>query len=273
MNKTDNTINNGLQPIVEKIYLPVWLKNILYVVGVCVIAAPFLLIKYFQFETLHNNSNIDISFTLFDYIYSINSISIIFILITPVIILDRVQNAKLLYSVGLNFDRFALRDIGITGLLAVISIGIISFFLSTSKLTFNSNLLLISLVVAFSEELLFRGYIFQNIYRKNSSVSTVTISSLLFALTHFIRSNFEIIYFLNIFIAGILFCVMYIKTKSLWCSISFHFVWNIVLNVVDKTNEVEHHFICGIILLFLILIVIKLFKPSYRINRYYLIND
>jgi len=259
------------------IYLPVWLKNVLYLFGIVIIVFPVLLINYLLIDAQNNNSDIAISFDIFDYIYFINPIFISLILIIPAIILDKIQKTKLLYSIGLNFDKFALRDIVIgmfIGFLSISIIGII-FFINYSDLIIqvpkqlHYTSIIITFFIAFNEEFFFRGYIFQNIYRKNNSIFVVIINSLLFASAHFIATDFEIIYFLNIFIAGVLLCVMYIKTKSLWCSISFHFAWNMIST---SNNFIEYHYICGVVLLINIFICLKILKPSYRINKYYFIN-
>ena len=280
----------------KNVNLPRWSISIFYIIGVCCFIGIPMLSNYLIMKT--TKSDTDISFTLLDYINLTPPVVFIFVLIIPVIILDRVQSSKIdtdnikqiaksnlqytrsgsvLYSVGLNFDRFALRDIGLGILFAIFTLGAIfvhSNFLLGEKLWTNNvditnfNFIATTFFLVLTEELLFRGYIFQNIYRKNNSILVVLVSSLLFALAHFISYDFDIIYFLNIFIAGILFCVMYIKTKSLWGSISFHFAWN----VLSFNTSIEHNFLCGIALLIFIFIVLKFFKPSYRINSYWLVN-
>jgi membrane protease YdiL (CAAX protease family) len=174
--------------------LPIYLKNILYLISIYVIGFLFLLINYLYLNSLNHSDNIEVLFDFADYIYSIHPIFIAFILIIPAIILDRIQKAKLFYSIGLNFDRFALRDIGIGGLLGIVCVifllGILSLFqhsqITTDEIlkSFQLETIIMILIFAFNEELFFRGYIFQNIYRKNNSVIAVLISSLLFALAH-----------------------------------------------------------------------------------------
>ena len=247
-----------------------YLKNILYIIGICIIAFPFVLINYLQINTINHNSDIAISFSIFDYIYSINPFFIIFILIIPVIVLDRIQKIKLLYSIGLNFDRFAFRDAGIGIVFGIIALAITILFITNNHLQLpNLDSVAIIFFIVLSEELFFRGYLFQNIYKKNNSMFAIVFSSFLFASSHFIGGGFDVIYFLNIFIAGILFCVMYAKTKSLWCGISFHFIWNIIST---SNSFIEQHYLCGIVLLIFIFISLKLLKPSYKINKYYLVN-
>jgi membrane protease YdiL (CAAX protease family) len=204
--------------------IPIYLKNILYLIGVCVIGFLFLLINYFHINSLNHSNNIEILFDFADYIYSIHPIFITFIFIISTVILDIIQKTKLFYSIGLNLDRFALRDIGIGGLIGIISVIfllIILYLFQHSQITideifksFQLETIIIILFLAFNEELFFRGYIFQNIYKKNNSIMAILISSLFFALAH-IGWDFDFIYIMNVFIAGVLLCVMYVKTKSL----------------------------------------------------------
>lgn len=259
--------------------LPIYIKNILYIVGICIISFPFLLINYLQINATDYNNDININFNIFDYLYSISPIIIAFILIIPVIVLDKIQKTKMLYSIGLNYDRFALRDIGIGILAAAISVFVASIIINSQNnyinVDINKQLQFFTIInifcIVLSEELFFRGYIFQNIYRKNNSITAVFISSLMFAFAHFIGNGFDIVYFLNTFIAGILFCIMYIKTKSLWISISFHFSWNLILYLFNN-YLIEFDYICSIILLILIFVSVKILKPSYKINKYHLTN-
>jgi membrane protease YdiL (CAAX protease family) len=81
--------------------------------------------------------------------------------------------------------------------------------------------------IAGFEELLFRGVIFQAFLERFGKYVSVFLFSLIFAFAHYFNAEFTPIFFLNLFLAGILFSAMYIQTKSLWFGISFHFVWNI----------------------------------------------
>lgn len=82
------------------------------------------------------------------------------------------------------------------------------------------------ILVAIAEELVFRGYILHHLMNSFSKETALFISALLFAGFHSLNPNFNIIAFINIFIAGLLLGVNFIYTKNLWFAIFFHFSWN-----------------------------------------------
>ncbi|MCX6147836.1 MAG: CPBP family intramembrane metalloprotease [Candidatus Kapabacteria bacterium] len=79
---------------------------------------------------------------------------------------------------------------------------------------------------AASEELMFRGIVFQAFSQKFGDITSAIFLSLVFAALHLMNPNINTISFINVFLAGIFFSACYIKTKSLWLGISFHFFWN-----------------------------------------------
>ncbi len=96
--------------------------------------------------------------------------------------------------------------------------------------------LLVFVLVGFSEEFLYRGYIITNL-RKFSSISvTMFISSIIFSLVHSQNESFHFMSFLNIVLVGLLFAYMFIKTGSLWMPIGFHISWNYFQGIVYGFN-------------------------------------
>jgi uncharacterized protein len=87
--------------------------------------------------------------------------------------------------------------------------------------------LLLFIIVAFTEEIAFRGYILNNLMQSMNKWAALTITSIAFALFHFTNpSGNEILPMLNIFVAGFLLGINYIYTKNLWFAIFLHFSWN-----------------------------------------------
>lgn len=82
------------------------------------------------------------------------------------------------------------------------------------------------ILVSIGEELVFRGYILQNLMQSMSKEMALFVTALLFAGFHSLNPNFTLIAFLNIFIAGILLGINYIYTRNLWFAICLHFTWN-----------------------------------------------
>ena len=138
--------------------------------------------------------------------------------------------------------------LGITALLLLLS-----GHLVWADIVWDPSALGISLgfmvLIAFSEETVFRGYILCNLLEsfdkgpagkgssgnKGSSDSEgslgskwipLAISSILFAAFHLTSPGMNTLAFTNLFLAGILLGLNYTYTRNLWFSIGFHFSWN-----------------------------------------------
>jgi membrane protease YdiL (CAAX protease family) len=82
------------------------------------------------------------------------------------------------------------------------------------------------LMVAFSEELLSRGYVLNNLMQSMNKAWALVISALMFSLVHILNPNFSWMGFINIFLAGVLLGFPYIYTRQLWLPMALHFSWN-----------------------------------------------
>jgi uncharacterized protein len=82
------------------------------------------------------------------------------------------------------------------------------------------------MIVALSEELVFRGYILSNLLENSNKWVALVATSLLFAIMHGSNPNVNAISLVNIFMAGLLLGVNYIYTKNLWYAVFLHFTWN-----------------------------------------------
>jgi membrane protease YdiL (CAAX protease family) len=82
-------------------------------------------------------------------------------------------------------------------------------------------------IIAFSEELVFRGYILGNLmdWLPNKWIA-LGISSLLFTAYHAITPGIHPLAFVNLFLAGILLGINYVFTRNLWFSFLLHVGWN-----------------------------------------------
>lgn len=82
------------------------------------------------------------------------------------------------------------------------------------------------ILVAFLEEIIFRGYVLKNLMLSFNNYFALIISSILFAVMHSLNPNLSWFSFFDLFLAGILLGISYIYTKSLWFPIALHFSWN-----------------------------------------------
>ncbi len=115
---------------------------------------------------------------------------------------------------------------------------------------FNVTIIIVglatSIIVATSEELIFRGILLNYLLDKFNTSTALFIQSTLFAATHIIgsliqRTSDEVIlalYFVNMFAGGILLGVIYLREKTLIAPISFHLAWNFTAyNLLGLSNQ------------------------------------
>lgn len=86
-------------------------------------------------------------------------------------------------------------------------------------------------VAAAFEELLFRGYPFQLIWKRLGLPVALGLSAGLFALAHLGNPELTPLAFVNLALAGLLLALAYVRTRSLWLPIGVHAGWNWVLAV------------------------------------------
>ncbi|MGB9852421.1 MAG: lysostaphin resistance A-like protein [Candidatus Kapaibacteriota bacterium] len=108
-------------------------------------------------------------------------------------------------------------------------LGILSFwgirFISVSFKEILHSFYFTSLAAA-SEEMIFRGVLFQRLIDKRGEVFAILTNSLFFSLVHLFNPNISIISLVNIFLAGVVLSLSYIKTSMLWLPIGYHIGWN-----------------------------------------------
>ena len=86
--------------------------------------------------------------------------------------------------------------------------------------------LLLFFVAALMEELMLRGYIFQAFIEGSRAWIALFLLSSVFAVMHFDNPDATIPSSVNIFLAGVLLGVCYLKTRSLWLPTGLHLGWN-----------------------------------------------
>ncbi len=82
-------------------------------------------------------------------------------------------------------------------------------------------LFMVSVLAPFSEELLFRGYIYHSVRQHRSVFISVLIASLLFGAMHY-----DLFRLLPLTFVGVLFNIAVIRSESLWAAMIMHGVWN-----------------------------------------------
>lgn len=138
---------------------------------------------------------------------------------------------------SLGFDWNNHRPHAATGFfLGILLLGTGSFILIANKnlfwtdITFNLSQLFLGVglmaLVSFAEEIVFRGYILNNLLQSVNKWWALTISALIFALFHMNNPGITFFAVLNVFFAGLMLGINYIYTRNLWFGLLLHFSWN-----------------------------------------------
>lgn len=139
-------------------------------------------------------------------------------------------------SLGFMWDGFKHHALtGLTGAVAMLGLGTIVLillkYLSFTNIDFNVLALLNGVVmmalISFYEELVFRGYILNNLMQDVNKWTALAISAFLFMCAHIGNPGMGILSSVEIFIAGIMLGINYMYTKNLWFGIFLHFAWNL----------------------------------------------
>jgi uncharacterized protein len=143
-------------------------------------------------------------------------------------------------ALGFAIHRGALRE-SLLGLAlggALIAGAILSLFITRSArfatdagsaseyLGFLGWTLLFFAIAAAFEEVIFRGYPFQVLVEWIGAWPAIVITALLFAFLHGQNPNVSFLALANIFLAGVLLSIAYLRTRSLWFATGVHLGWN-----------------------------------------------
>jgi uncharacterized protein len=210
-----------------------WLRALIYFIGVFVImllvtGAGYVLIKQLGITPDANSEGNILNFGI---MYTV--LGIFIFLFT--FLMRRFVDRKSFKSLGFEWKNYkeeasigffsALGLLGI-GSLILVALGYLTFI----SINADANAVLIELVimvvVAFVEELLFRGYILNNLMTSMNKWIALLISAVLFGLVHGTNPGVTVFAVANVFLAGIFLGLNYIFTKNLWFGIFFHFAWN-----------------------------------------------
>ena len=157
-------------------------------------------------------------------------------------VMTKYFDKRKLVTAGLE-NKNILKDIIVGSVLALFWIGISfsgQYLFKTLERTssvpaFKNDFMFYTLALllnAASQEILFRGYLFQTINNNTGLKTAVVFTSFLFLLMHAGALQAGIIPSLNVFGAGLIFAVAFYRTGQLWLPISLHFVWNFMYSSI-----------------------------------------
>jgi|GEM_PF-7052419 len=86
---------------------------------------------------------------------------------------------------------------------------------------------LFSLATGVWEEVVFRYYFFGKLYSKTKLFwNSCVLSSIVFSLCHFPYVGYNFISFLSYFVGGVVYCIVFNKSKNILFPIAIHSAWN-----------------------------------------------
>lgn len=158
----------------------------------------------------------------------------------------RFVNKKPFGAVGLWFHPRTVREFGmglLIGFLMMSGIFIVllaSGYVQVEWLERSYGQISITLIYAFaffglaaaSEELLFRGYVFQTMSQGITLLPAILVMSAIFGIAHFNNPNATTFSTVNVMLAGIWLSFAYQKTRSLWLPFGLHLAWNFTQTTV-----------------------------------------
>lgn len=160
----------------------------------------------------------------------------IFMIIIPIIAWKFIMKRKLSHM-GLTSLKEGSKDLLMGLLFGIISITVVFILIITTKngtveswrpnFSFDTLIyLFLFIMVGFAEEIYGRGFIMSTLRQTKSIPAIIIISSIIFALLHSGNSGISIIPYINLFLVGVLFAYMYLKSANLWMCIGYHITWN-----------------------------------------------
>ncbi|MDO5847998.1 MAG: type II CAAX endopeptidase family protein [Methanobrevibacter sp.] len=125
------------------------------------------------------------------------------------------------------------------------------------------------IIAPVSEELVFRGVIFNRLNKRINVILAILISSILFGLCHDYGGMF------SAFIFGICMCILYIKTDNIFVPMGAHFLNNLISEILDFIDPAGDFFydptiICIILVLAFIVFIVLMYyivKELKAINK------
>lgn len=92
--------------------------------------------------------------------------------------------------------------------------------------------IVLMLIVAVSEEMVFRGYLLNNLMESFDKRVALLLSALIFTIAHSLNPGLNALAVINLFLGGLLLGINFMYTKTLWFAIGFHFGWNLLQGYV-----------------------------------------
>ncbi|MCF2136148.1 MAG: CPBP family intramembrane metalloprotease [Candidatus Thorarchaeota archaeon] len=188
---------------------------------------------------------------LYGLVATVSFFATIFLMYVTVVAFLEWDGGKSISTLGLKTDSKTINQLLIGGLLGTAGAIVVILFALVfggqlrppSEITGDliTNEIIITSLVAFVEELTYRGYLLTRMERIWGRNHAILGSSLIFSLLHFgwwtplgvIPLHLVILFTLNIFLGGVVLSFSYyVSGRRLWVPLGFHFMWNILAYVI-----------------------------------------
>ncbi|MCX7923980.1 MAG: CPBP family intramembrane metalloprotease [Clostridia bacterium] len=160
-------------------------------------------------------------------------------MVLAVIIVLKIVDHRRMSDIGVNSISSGFKDLaygmflGAASMIAVFAVLLISGSISLINEFSTPNIsvsiitgFLMFIFVGFNEELFARAYCISVLQSNGSRWIPAIISSVIFSLMHGMNPNLSVLGLINIFLVGLLFAYMFLKTNSLWLPVGYHITWN-----------------------------------------------
>lgn len=111
----------------------------------------------------------------------------------------------------------------------LITSGNISLQNPLSSPNFNISLLIqfvFFIFVGINEEMFSRGYCMTVLKQTGNTWVVLIVSSIIFSALHSLNPSMSILSYINLFLVGLLFAYMFLRSNNLWLPIGYHITWN-----------------------------------------------
>ena len=185
-------------------------------------------------------NNINIQGTAeYKFIFYISSCMSNLLIIISSIIIWKLFEKKKISSMGITSIKKGYKEL-IVGLglgaitmsivaIGIVAIGDVKLVKPINKPNISIYLLygLIQFIfVGFGEEILSRGYIMSVLKQTRNKWIILIGPALIFAALHLGNNGIDVLSFINLFLVGVLFAYMFMKSKNIWMPIGYHITWN-----------------------------------------------
>lgn len=101
--------------------------------------------------------------------------------------------------------------------------------LNLQSLSRAGVVLVVLLLGALAEELMFRGYPFQHLEQGLGPVGAIMVFSVMFGTVHLANPGASLWGLANTILIGVLLSLAYLRTRALWLPWGIHFGWNVTM--------------------------------------------